>query len=81
MVELTRPGGVTAVANFHADDPTKTVLTWLVDWVLIYRTEDELAELFPKTVTTIEEKIKSGEIAYARARRPDPTKAGTLKER
>jgi extracellular factor (EF) 3-hydroxypalmitic acid methyl ester biosynthesis protein len=69
MVQLTRPGGVTAVANFHADDPTKTVLTWLVDWVLVYRTVEQLADLFPSTVTP-DQKGKSGEIAYARARRP-----------
>jgi 2-polyprenyl-3-methyl-5-hydroxy-6-metoxy-1,4-benzoquinol methylase len=81
MVKLTRPGGVTAVANFHTHDPTKTVLIWLVDWVLIYRTQANLAKLFPKTGTAIEEKIKSGEIAYVRARRTNLPKAVTHKKK
>ena len=43
------PEGVIAISNFHPDDPSRLVKTWLVDWPLIYRTEDDCGfQLFPR---------------------------------
>jgi SAM-dependent methyltransferase len=47
MVRLTGPDGIAVVANFHPDDPSRTVKDWLVDWRLIFRDEKDLAALFP----------------------------------
>jgi 2-polyprenyl-3-methyl-5-hydroxy-6-metoxy-1,4-benzoquinol methylase len=72
LAALTVPGGVTAIANFHRDDPSRTVKEWLVDWPLVLRDETELAALFPvpSSVQTLQTENKS--LVYAVARREQP---------
>jgi extracellular factor (EF) 3-hydroxypalmitic acid methyl ester biosynthesis protein len=48
LTNCLSPDGVIAISNFHPDDPSRLVKTWLVDWPLIYRTEDDCRRLFPR---------------------------------
>jgi extracellular factor (EF) 3-hydroxypalmitic acid methyl ester biosynthesis protein len=41
------PDGTIAVTNYSPEDRTRLVMTWLVDWPLIYRSADAFARLFP----------------------------------
>ncbi len=47
MADVTAPGGVTAMTNFHPADPSRVVKEWMVDWWLVFRDEQEVADLFP----------------------------------
>ena len=69
LVRLTAPGGLTAVANFHPEDLSRNVKDWLVDWVLVFRREQELAALFPDPSAVRTALSEDGSLAYATARR------------
>lgn len=47
MQKLTSSDGTLAITNFHANDPSRYVKEWLVDWPLVFRTESEVQALFP----------------------------------
>jgi extracellular factor (EF) 3-hydroxypalmitic acid methyl ester biosynthesis protein len=47
LAALTVPEGVTAITNFHPEDPSRLVKDWLVDWRLVFRTEAQVVALFP----------------------------------
>jgi SAM-dependent methyltransferase len=69
LVGLTAVGGVTAIANFHPADPSRSVKDWLVDWPLVYRDESSLASLFPDPTTVQTFVSENGSLGYAVARR------------
>jgi extracellular factor (EF) 3-hydroxypalmitic acid methyl ester biosynthesis protein len=45
LYELLEPGGELIVGNFHPQNATRTYMEYWMDWVLYYRTENELVEL------------------------------------
>jgi extracellular factor (EF) 3-hydroxypalmitic acid methyl ester biosynthesis protein len=68
MTQLTARGGVTALCNFAPDDPSRVFKTWLCDWQLVYRNEDELRSLFPETTQRIDtSRSPEGSLVYASA--------------
>ena len=69
MIALTRPGGVTAIANVSPDDPSRLVKDHISDWPLISRTEQELTSLFPRPGAVALDRSPDGGLLYARARR------------
>ncbi len=40
------PGGRVILGNFHADNPSRGLMDWLLDWRLIHRTEEDMDRLF-----------------------------------
>jgi 2-polyprenyl-3-methyl-5-hydroxy-6-metoxy-1,4-benzoquinol methylase len=69
MTTLTRPRGVTAICNFSPDDGSRLVKDWISEWALTYRTEDELAALFPRPAAVELDRSPDGGLIYASARR------------
>jgi SAM-dependent methyltransferase len=63
-----RPGGVVALSNFHPDDESRWVKALLVQWFLIFKTEEELANLFPRTMRVETSRSQNRALAYALAR-------------
>jgi len=51
MTGWLSPSGTLAISNFHPDDPSALVKSWLVNWPLVFREEHECAELFPRDVS------------------------------
>ena len=45
LYELLAPGGALVVGNYHVNNPSRFYMAYWLDWVLYYRTEDELAAL------------------------------------
>jgi hypothetical protein len=81
LVALTAPGGITAVANFHRKDPSRTVKEWLVDWPLVLRDEEELATLFPDPASVETVRSQNNALVYAMARQSSavcPINHGTI---
>jgi hypothetical protein len=64
MVDLTAHDGVTVIANFHPDDPSRSVKEWLVDWPLIFRDERSLAALFPDPASVETVRSDNKELLY-----------------
>jgi extracellular factor (EF) 3-hydroxypalmitic acid methyl ester biosynthesis protein len=69
LLALTRPGGLTAICNFSPDDRSRLVKDHIVDWRLMYRTERELAALFPDPGAVELERSPDGGLIYASTRR------------
>jgi extracellular factor (EF) 3-hydroxypalmitic acid methyl ester biosynthesis protein len=44
--EILRPGGEIVVGNFHADNMYRAMLDYVLDWVLVHRTERDMERLF-----------------------------------
>ncbi|MEK6774039.1 MAG: class I SAM-dependent methyltransferase [Bdellovibrionota bacterium] len=60
LYESVRPGGRLIIGNFSKDNPNQTIMELLLDWYLIYRSEDELKQLFgviKKDLTIEKEKL------------------------
>jgi extracellular factor (EF) 3-hydroxypalmitic acid methyl ester biosynthesis protein len=56
LYELLLPGGYLLVGNFHVKNPSRFYMEYWCDWVLYYRTEDDMVGLLndasaEKTVT------------------------------
>jgi extracellular factor (EF) 3-hydroxypalmitic acid methyl ester biosynthesis protein len=68
MTQAVRPGGVVAICNFAPSDPSRTVKDWVGGWHLIYRTQSELAALFPAGTEPVISPSPDGGLLYARAR-------------
>jgi extracellular factor (EF) 3-hydroxypalmitic acid methyl ester biosynthesis protein len=45
LYELLGPGGELTVGNFHVLNPTRMYMEYWMDWVLVYRHENEMLEL------------------------------------
>jgi extracellular factor (EF) 3-hydroxypalmitic acid methyl ester biosynthesis protein len=45
VFDLLVPGGTIVVGNYHVSNPTRHYMEYWMDWVLYYRTEDELSGL------------------------------------
>ena len=45
LYELLLPGGHLLVGNFHVDNPSRFYMEYWCDWVLYYRTEDDMLSL------------------------------------
>lgn len=45
LAERVLSGGDLIIGNFHPNSPTRAICEFLVDWQLIYRTEEEVADL------------------------------------
>lgn len=45
LFELVKPGGTLVVGNYHVGNPTRTYMDYWMDWVLFYRTEQEMLSL------------------------------------
>lgn len=57
LYDLLEPGGELVIGNFHVGNPTRVYMEYWMDWVLYYRTEEEmlgLAEGLPKSSASIE---------------------------
>ena len=46
IYDLLKPGGELLIGNFHVANPAKWYMAYWADWSLIYRTEEEVLELF-----------------------------------
>lgn len=38
-------GGKAIVGNFHASNPTRSIMEWMCDWPLVHRTREEMLDL------------------------------------
>ncbi len=56
LYQLLKPGGETAIGNFHASNPNRYYMEYWLDWVLYYRTEEDFTSLL-KGVSTAEIKL------------------------
>jgi extracellular factor (EF) 3-hydroxypalmitic acid methyl ester biosynthesis protein len=45
LYQLLTPGGEMIIGNFHVSNPSKNYMEYWLDWVLYYRTEEELKTL------------------------------------
>lgn len=45
LYDLLEPGGELVIGNFHISNPTRLYMEYWMDWVLLYRSEDEFREL------------------------------------
>lgn len=45
LYELLEPGGRMVIGNFHVENPTRTYMEYWMDWVLLYRHEDDFQAL------------------------------------
>jgi extracellular factor (EF) 3-hydroxypalmitic acid methyl ester biosynthesis protein len=45
LYELLAPGGALVVGNYHVKNPSRFYMAYWLDWVLYYRTEEELLAL------------------------------------
>ncbi|MCJ7594116.1 MAG: class I SAM-dependent methyltransferase [Desulfobacterales bacterium] len=41
-------GGEAVIGNFHPSNPTRVMMQWVADWVLMYRTENAMKTLVAK---------------------------------
>jgi extracellular factor (EF) 3-hydroxypalmitic acid methyl ester biosynthesis protein len=46
LFKSVRPGGKLVIGNFNVNNPTQVVMDYALDWELIYRSEEDLLELF-----------------------------------
>jgi extracellular factor (EF) 3-hydroxypalmitic acid methyl ester biosynthesis protein len=53
LVNLTRPGGTTAISNFSSDDPSRAFKGWISDWQLIFRDVEGVRNLFRRTESDV----------------------------
>lgn len=56
LFDLLEPGGSLVIGNFHVDNPTRFYMEYWMDWVLYYRTEEDmkaLVEGVPNAVTNV----------------------------
>ncbi len=49
MYEMLKPGGEIIIGNFHVSCESRLFLDYLLDWKLIYRTEDDMRRLFSQS--------------------------------
>lgn len=45
LFDLVEPGGSLVIGNFHVDNPTRYYMEYWMDWVLYYRTEEDMKSL------------------------------------
>jgi extracellular factor (EF) 3-hydroxypalmitic acid methyl ester biosynthesis protein len=45
LYDLLRPGGELVVGNFHVANPTRVYMEYWMDWVLVYRNEEDMLDL------------------------------------
>ena len=48
LFKSVRPGGKLVIGNFNVGNPTQVVMDFALDWELIYRSEQDLLNLFEK---------------------------------
>ncbi len=46
VCSLLKPGGRVILGNFHADNPSKALMDYILDWKLKHRTEEDMNRLF-----------------------------------
>ena len=46
MHRLLKPGGRAILTSFHAGNPFRAFMDYIIDWKVTHRTEEELAEIF-----------------------------------
>lgn len=49
MFDLLLPGGEAIIGNFDAENPDKPFMDYIMEWVLIHRSADDLRELFSRS--------------------------------
>jgi SAM-dependent methyltransferase len=49
VYEVLRPGGQIILGNFHVRNQYRGLLDYVLDWVLIHRTEDDMKRLFAES--------------------------------
>jgi extracellular factor (EF) 3-hydroxypalmitic acid methyl ester biosynthesis protein len=49
LYQLLEPGGELVIGNFNVSNPSRYYMEYWGDWVLLYRTEEELKNLFQRT--------------------------------
>ncbi|MBX2807329.1 MAG: methyltransferase domain-containing protein [Cellvibrionaceae bacterium] len=49
MYDMLKPGGEIIIGNFHVSCDSRVFLDYLLDWKLIYRTEDDMRRLFAQS--------------------------------
>ncbi|MBX2808001.1 MAG: methyltransferase domain-containing protein [Cellvibrionaceae bacterium] len=49
MYDMLKPGGEIIIGNFHISCDSRVFLDYLLDWKLIYRTEDDMRRLFSQS--------------------------------
>jgi extracellular factor (EF) 3-hydroxypalmitic acid methyl ester biosynthesis protein len=45
LYEMVEPGGRLLVGNFHVRNPTRTYMEYWMDWVLLYRSDEDMLDL------------------------------------
>jgi hypothetical protein len=49
IYHILRPHGEVIIGNFHTNCDSRLFLDYLLDWKLIYRTEEDMSRLFAKS--------------------------------
>jgi ubiquinone/menaquinone biosynthesis C-methylase UbiE len=49
MYDMLKPGGEIIIGNFHISCESRVFLDYMLDWKLIYRTEEDMQRLFAKS--------------------------------
>lgn len=49
LYKMLKPGGTLVIGNFHISCDSRVFLDYLLDWPLIYRTEEDMQRLFAKS--------------------------------
>jgi SAM-dependent methyltransferase len=59
------PGGRLTFSNFHPSDPSRFVKDWLVDWPLLFRTEEDCRRLLPTHLAIESEGSSDATLVFA----------------
>ena len=71
--EALAPGGLLLVTNVDAGNPIRRIMEYLLEWHLVYRSQDQLAELAPSQVKAEDMTVyadESGANIFLEIRRP-----------
>jgi extracellular factor (EF) 3-hydroxypalmitic acid methyl ester biosynthesis protein len=70
MYQMLAPGGRIVVCNFTPANPIRAFMKYVLDWTLIYRTQDEIARLAPPDAQVSLSLSPGGVEVYLRLNRP-----------
>jgi SAM-dependent methyltransferase len=68
LYDHVAPGGVLALTNYRTGEPSAFCKDWFGDWQLVYRTDEEVRELFPSRAHVTTTRSANDSLIYGFAR-------------